>query len=253
MGYTHCCWAVILVYYRFIPTRVGYTNYPRGILGFKTVHPHSRGVYDCRSGKVPGSPPVHPHSRGVYRPPGAFLRVLNRFIPTRVGYTCCYRSAASLQGWFIPTRVGYTFPEWGKVHNFMRFIPTRVGYTRGLSSLPPPVPRFIPTRVGYTPTSEDYNGSDYGSSPLAWGILFDSRSCCPRLRFIPTRVGYTPQNAQNGHTGAVHPHSRGVYGCLRLSYMARPRFIPTRVGYTYLIAKEKFKPDGSSPLAWGIL
>ena len=113
--------------------------------------------------------------------------------------------------------------------------------------------RFIPTRVGYTHIQCFFQPHMVGSSPLAWGILFEifgfqclrtvhphSRGVyfhgCPiiicEVRFIPTRVGYTSGFRYVQDLLPVHPHSRGVYEGIDIITANMSRFIPTRVGYT---------------------
>ena len=71
---------------RFIPTRVGYTNNRDWRRCDKTVHPHSRGVYDTGGPDGRGKHGSSPLAWGIQlqRNRG---RCHARFIPTRVGYT----------------------------------------------------------------------------------------------------------------------------------------------------------------------
>ena len=66
VGYTDYDTVVLPVVFRFIPTRVGYTRPPMRSAHNSSVHPHSRGVYLSGSYPMALSPSVHPHSRGVY-------------------------------------------------------------------------------------------------------------------------------------------------------------------------------------------
>ena len=175
---------------------------------------------------------VHPHSRGVYQYSSDDVVAYGRFIPTRVGYTSPLKplsyafNGSSPLAWGIPSEDA-NVTIWQSVHphsrgvyfsvlsmrnhkstvhphsrgvylirqsgsnGFRRFIPTRVGYTQIEATEERRKRRFIPTRVGYTQGVSYGYGSYYGSSPLAWGILSRCRS---------------PASSP-----AVHPHSRGVY------------------------------------------
>ena len=71
---------------RFIPTRVGYTTSLFAFTGCFSVHPHSRGVYSSSLAEkfsVGGSSPL---AWGILIHSCA-CKPLQRFIPTRVGYT----------------------------------------------------------------------------------------------------------------------------------------------------------------------
>ncbi len=71
---------------RFIPTHVGNTfNSPCGLCA-PSVHPHTRGEHQCRSGESLRHCGSSPHTWGT---PAVFARgaVCHRFIPTHVGNT----------------------------------------------------------------------------------------------------------------------------------------------------------------------
>ena len=111
--------------------------------------------------------------------------------------------------------------------------------------------RFIPTCVGNTGSvftesaystvhphvRGEYIGQEEqrvfagGSSPRAWGILFQQFEEFNRTRFIPTCVGNTTSNGSSQSINPVHPHVRGEY---------------------QQAVDEVALGDGSSPRAWGI-
>ena len=113
------------------------------------------------------------------------------------------------------------------------------------------VNRFIPTCVGNTPAQirghafkmvhphvrgeyfgkAPLHGTQFGSSPRAWGIQIGHHVIADDDRFIPTCVGNTVPGNRDERLDPVHPHVRGEY---------------VETGQT-----EKFHA-GSSPRAWGI-
>ena len=251
---------------------MGYTRSTTGGRLWRTVHPHSRGVYGMVRSRGGGSTAVHPHSRGVYKTTG--LELIDD----------CGSSPLA----------------WGILHfHDERRLPDTVHpHSRGVYVH---VSRFgmnmiagsSPLAWGIRKEARHKRAASYGSSPLAWGIHGDDTHAQKNERFIPTRVGYTFLARvffDHGHGSSplawgihrlpgsicsrspVHPHSRGVY-CSKairrfsgngssplawgihppISFLAGPtRFIPTRVGYTRHAVSPRFRLCGSSPLAWGI-
>jgi hypothetical protein len=72
----------------------------------------------------------------------------------------------------------------------------------------------------------------FGSSPRAWGTLYQSFGNGTPGRFIPTSVGNTPTGSGKTEAAAVHPHERG-------EHFAKPPM--------------SYQSRGSSPRAWGTL
>ena len=111
--------------------------------------------------------------------------------------------------------------------------------------------RIIPARAGFTglrrhagrgtadhPRSRGVYGGvverdlcEFGSSPLARGLLLGSGGRPRLVRIIPARAGFTPIPLSIALRRSDHPRSRGVY------------FTPVRDGYVVV---------GSSPLARGL-
>src|SRR2546429_618846 len=97
-----------------------------------------------------------------------------------------------------------------------------------------------------------HTSGEYGSSPHAWGTLYDFNGRDVTRRFIPTCVGNTTSTVSFSRSMPVHPHMRGEHLChsctegaydgssphawgtltLRLHLGLRQRFIPTCVGNT---------------------
>ena len=71
-----------------------------------------------------------------------------------------------------------------------------------------------------------------GSSPLARGLPPGPPPPARRLGIIPARAGFTPRRGGTRRAGRDHPRSRGVYGDE---------------------TDDTIEPDGSSPLARGLL
>ena len=174
------------------------------------------------------------------------------------------------------------------------------------------VNRFIPTCVGNTPAQirghafkmvhphvrgeyfgkAPLHGTQFGSSPRAWGIQIGHHVIADDDRFIPTCVGNTVPGNRDERLDPVHPHVRGEYAQLAIAQRSRygssprawgipqvftvarkaRRFIPTCVGNTrsartaaltwtvhpHVRGEYPVLPvgidtvDGSSPRAWGI-
>ena len=213
---------------RFIPTRVGNTNWRDFPRCQRAVHPHACGEYCwARSARwpLPGSSPrvwgIRQHGPG-----GPFLQ---RFIPTRVGNT----APPTHRSWFWPVHP----------HACGEYLNRRTASEDGDGSSPRvwgildgrknrgTVDRFIPTRVGNTrrPGSICWAGAVHphacgeyllghylvifkgGSSPRVWGIRRRSTGHGCRCRFIPTRVGNTFPVRTRPADRTVHPHACGEY------------------------------------------
>ena len=153
--------------HRFIPTRVGNTNW---------------------LGCLPIPKPVHPHACGEYVPIGAVIRNAEGSSP-RVWGILVDLDGGSRCGRFIPTRVGNTLRARRKPQGRTGSSPRVWGilFASRLCSL---ASRFIPTRVGNTSSSAFFFFSSsvhphacgeyilkrnhvfqlHGSSPRVWGI-----------------------------------------------------------------------------------
>ena len=174
---------------------------------------------------------VHPHSRGVYEPDRAWLAVSDRFIPTRVGYTLkehidsVYSNGSSPLAWGIPQYGNDPFLN-------SRFIPTRVGYTSKFQHSERFRPVHPHSRGVYAARKLDF-WEAFGSSPLAWGIrLVEVFREVSRVVHPHSRGVYPGMPPKNKEKRSVHPHSRGVYEVRFSLQRQNLRFIPTRVGYT---------------------
>ncbi len=180
---------------------------------------------------------VHPHPRGEY--PIAIACALNLF-------------GSSPPAWGIRP-ADLSPPGRG------RFIPTRVGNTMGALSAvfkgtvhPHPRGEYYLFEIGNKPAR--------GSSPPAWGILYEFVNHHSQLRFIPPAWEYSRGSTRSSHD-SVHPHPRGEYDManaenkkragssppawgilvLRPGGGQRQRFIPTRVGNTPSAHKETWR------------
>ena len=198
------------------------------------------------------------------------VRLIERFIPTRVGNTsghqAAYRGAA-----VHPHACGEHKNKISWTHSYTGSSP-RVWGTLALLSSAGGFGRFIPTRVGNTypagargkhhavhPHACGEHGCGggnmpevIGSSPRVWGTLLCCADADTGERFIPTRVGNTCTRAGQSAQTAVHPHACGehhvfalvevhasgssprVWGTHESMKRCYPevRFIPTRVGNT---------------------
>ena len=216
---------------RIIPARAGFTAAQRGSLHRPPDHPRSRGVYSVvpRGGPSSGD---HPRSRGVYRrrcrPVGmrSGSSPLARGLPS----SSCRGPRPSR---IIPARAGFTRAEmadWKRVTDHPR--------SRGVYELQALRP-----------------GGDWGSSPLARGLLRVRHTLPGSIRIIPARAGFTWLVFLSVSLCPDHPRSRGVYtnlfeessaaagssplarGLLRQVTTTRRRggIIPARAGFTSLL------------------
>ncbi len=213
-----------------------------------SVHPHSRGELIQQltgSSRYVGSSPL---AWGVARLRRRFVGDF-RFIPTRVGSWSIHP-----RGSFRPAvhphsrgELGSGYPPpppnngssplaWGveigelPASQTIRFIPTRVGSCFGASRQGRDL-TVHPHSRGELERDSAPLVTQCGSSPLAWGVGIPFPSGPEVARFIPTRVGSWPSPVRARCALAVHPHSRGE---LKGFDAPGPR------------------PDGSSPLAWGV-
>ena len=214
---------------RFIPTCVGYTCCTGQRKSCRTVHPHVRGVYASKvmfSRCVSGS---SPRAWGIRHRPEGHRHTL-RFIPTCVGYTCCWRIR-------YRRTYGSSPRAWG----------IRLAHSHQSALF-----RFIPTCVGYTVKVASFWWLVTGSSPRAWGIPSGERFMQPMKRFIPTCVGYTISTSFSETSVSVHPHVRGVYVSPPVLWPASAVHPHVRGVYENRVRRGSHG-NGSSPRAWGIL
>ena len=212
--------------------------------------------------------PVHPHGRGEHLGQAVFQRVGHGSSPRAWGTRPRFRGSDS-RCRFIPTGVGNT--------------PTR--HSRARSTAVHPHGR------GEHTTLDVRDRVTTGSSPRAWGTLFQPDAEPKIARFIPTGVGNTGASWGAPPAIAVHPHGRGEHtstpcapapatGSSPRAWGTRVsgrtaggthRFIPTGVGNTNILWRRhlwssvhphgrgehsstrtrRHRWRGSSPRAWG--
>ena len=116
-----------------------------------------------------------------------------------------------------------------------------------------------------------FSSRDWGSSPLARGLLVTVVSTVWTGRIIPARAGFTGHRPDGPHRHRDHPRSRGVYSWmadsfaqgvgssplargLRTSYrerMVQARIIPARAGFTLGCAPSR-RAIGDHPRSRGV-
>ena len=250
----------------------------------------ARAGFTVRSGRPARGPADHPRSRGVYPPLRSLrfglggssplarglrlsvrdLRVMDRIIPARAGFTCSAATSAAAPADHPRSRGVYASEPW-KTSRSRGSSPL----ARGLQDGQVPVlaaQGIIPARAGFTgrrrrsqqrhrdhPRSRGVyvrdsarSESGRGSSPLARGLRDDQlvRRHVPGI--IPARAGFTHRRRHPTQDARDHPRSRGVYKALAVigafiagsSPLARgllpplghvgvgPRIIPARAGFT---------------------
>ena len=199
------------IFFRSIPTYVGFSVLRGTALHGQSVHPHIRGVFVnristkltfCRS--IPtyvgfsficsastALPPVHPHIRGVFG----------------------RRTRPSLL-------LGGPSPHtWGFPHS-----KSNVSHTG----------RSIPTYVGFSDGPPGTYNIKNGPSPHTWGFLHSVDAGPVFERSIPTYVGFSTPRTAPRHRPAVHPHIRGVFTEIKSK-------ISRASSKTALLPAEKFK------------
>ena len=231
-----------------IPARAGFTLGGEDLDDGRADHPRSRGVYARRlHAPVPGGG-SSPLARGLPGRPGRRKGNL-RIIPARAGFTAGDVRRQGRQGDHPRSRGVYT-----------RAIccPARTLGSSPLARGLQPGHRvsyaalgIIPARAGFTPRSPARDGAgtdhprsrgvyaaavvpaaqEWGSSPLARGLLDDHAHVPDPARIIPARAGFTSSSGTGRTTTTDHPRSRGVY-------QFQHPFV--------------FKSLGSSPLARGL-
>ena len=154
---------------RFIPTCVGFTD---------------RTPVGC------GAASVHPHMRGVYEDSALLPHWYHRFIPTCVGFTEAVNNGKSNPDGSSPHAWGLQIAA-DVIKKCGRFIPTCVGFTQKHLAFQAPVP-VHPHMRGVYPGPVCDPAFAVGSSPHAWGLLYQIVQVQVFQRFIPTCVGFTP-------------------------------------------------------------
>ena len=254
---------------RIIPARAGFTRRSACPPARTGDHPRSRGVYPSEAPSDPGRPGSSPLARGLQGPRGD-RRVHRRIIPARAGFTPAARPCGRGPADHPRSRGVYQNEEvdrWVKTGSspLARGLPHQAGGRRTPA-------RIIPARAGFTvagalavgrdadhPRSRGVYRVDHvpdesfaGSSPLARGLLFRSRTHVWPPRIIPARAGFTTQLSEPVTLSTDHPRSRGVYsispGTTSASTGSSPlarglharlrvpgrrrRIIPARAGFT---------------------
>ena len=153
---------------RFIPTRVGNTADVAAAAAIDSVHPHARGEHVTGTRLVAPCSAVHPHARGEHKTPdicalvqggssprawgtlrpARSARVLNRFIPTRVGNTPSLKTSLTART-VHPHARGEHRSDPNAALSQPGSSPRAWG-TQDIHVAPALEHRFIPTRVGNT-------------------------------------------------------------------------------------------------------
>ena len=153
-----------------------------------------------------------------------------------------------------------------------RIIPARAGFTMGAWRSRPRTPDHPRSRGVYRAERIE-DDEEFGSSPLARGLLLAEHPHREEDGIIPARAGFTRRRLRRRRRSRDHPRSRGVYTLtatglgeqqgssplarglrqMLILFCAGDGIIPARAGFTY---KELSLSDfcvGSSPLARGLL
>ena len=206
-GLRRYCGRVVLCY-RIIPARAGFTTLSRRIPGSCSDHPRSRGVYfSCAWGMIlpariiparAGFTPMrkfsvldfrdHPRSRGVYHRKSMGRRAKTGSSPLARGLLRVYRKSSPGTR-IIPARAGFTtnsFPHGSISQDHPR--------SRGVY--------WFRAKRGLV---------SRGSSPLARGLHGMEGGTHVQARIIPARAGFTRRFPAGSSWKWDHPRSRGVY------------------------------------------
>ena len=211
-----------------IPARAGFTFVDNLHWTERRDHPRSRGVY---AAALPGKwidGGSSPLARGLL-PVGARQRDDVRIIPARAGFTsppfrarCSRRDHPRSRGVY---RFTVSAPRTGAGSSPLarglrglrarqvrggRIIPARAGFTRngrrsGRQGADHPRSRGVYTLV------RAETGAEFGSSPLARGLLPRCAAEPEDHGIIPARAGFTTVANLSMPSPADHPRSRGVY------------------------------------------
>ena len=295
---------------RIIPARAGFTLGRMGPDHGDRDHPRSRGVY-CRCGRTrPCADGSSPLARGLLQgrsAPAAGIRI----IPARAGFTRPETADRRPQGDHPRSRGVYNGKParttWAGGSSPLargllglatiadtqwRIIPARAGFTMGAWRSRPRTPDHPRSRGVYRAERIE-DDEEFGSSPLARGLLLAEHPHREEDGIIPARAGFTRRRLRRRRRSRDHPRSRGVYTLTAtglgeqqgssplargLPHRHRPRLpagriIPARAGFThyepdhhhchadhprsrgvYALRKLlKASDGGSSPLARGLL
>ena len=212
---------------RFIPTRVGNIGTRTRHTLFSAVHPHTCGEHKpFTNGGVadPGSSP-HVWGTSVFVPAD---RLLDRFIPTRVGNIAAGGSGRGELPVHPHTCGEHTTLASGRYGK--NGSSPHVWGTFCLPDEHPPVRAVHPHTCGEHRTRLKALTMMGGSSPHVWGTFHRERAARLDSRFIPTRVGNITSHLGAIRGNSVHPHTCGEH--------ASP----------FLIVSNH---SGSSPHVWG--
>ena len=232
-----------------IPARAGFTGDPRHPGLDRRDHPRSRGVYSTAPITAPRPAGSSPLARGL---PTARETPTSSggIIPARAGFTALRAARVGRRAdhprsrgvypvanhvWHCslgssPLARGLRF-ERGVVVEYAWIIPARAGFTRPTAG---DAARFEdhPRSRGVYRSRVSGRLPTRGSSPLARGLRRGIGADRETYRIIPARAGFTPRGRSPHLRPGDHPRSRGVY-----------------TGR----AAESSRPQGSSPLARGLL
>ena len=211
-----------------IPARAGFTRRGAGQERLRRDHPRSRGVYAmilALNGVGKGSSPL---ARGLRIPHTSVPRGF-RIIPARAGFTGRRRWCRRPPRDHPRSRGVYTSSTPAPMTS-----PGSSPLARGLRRVRRGLPgdlRIIPARAGFTacrggratgpwdhprsrgvyPSTSLADSTDWGSSPLARGLLPAPYLDTARGRIIPARAGFTRFPRRARLNTRDHPRSRGVY------------------------------------------
>ena len=207
---------------------MGNTTSCRTALRSGTVHPHTHGEHYILSDCSPIRDGSSPHAWGTPLAAAATLGLAG-FIPTRMGnthrtfncrsYTSVHphthgeHSWATMRAWRY---FGSSPHAWGTRTDTISapqrngFIPTRMGNTLSLSASTLRM-TVHPHTHGEHFAPGEYQFTQVGSSPHAWGTLPDKLVKPAVSRFIPTRMGNTEGFFSFVLKAPVHPHTHGEH------------------------------------------
>ena len=222
----HC--GLVLVPSGIIPARAGFTATRRRHRRAGRDHPRSRGVYislGLGSSEAPGSSPL---ARGLQHRPRR-QHGTPGIIPARAGFTASrsirphgHEDHPRSRGVYAardagrgddsgssPLARGLRLEHRGDLA-IHRIIPARAGFTARTSTILSSVWDHPRSRGVYESAASEFC-LDWGSSPLARGLLYGLDVSVEWNRIIPARAGFTASECCLPVPHGDHPRSRGVY------------------------------------------
>ena len=196
-----------------LPVRVGSSPLARGLLDQHPGHHFGDRIIPARAGfTVKAAPPIreiadHPRSRGVYIRLLSLLRLLLGSSPLARGLRA-YRPSEWLRRRIIPARAGFTDMQDARKSHSADHPRSRGVYFR----------------------AEELGGPEWGSSPLARGLLPRRGNTRPHCGIIPARAGFTLHRPERPVCHRDHPRSRGVYAAVRIGDDPAPGSSPLARG-----------------------